>query len=458
MKSFFIVTQNQTHLIKVAEIPPVPIGGSSLPIEVNMNVAPHSSANLLISVGSKDLGIRVVPDKLEFIHGAYLGYFVIKASNKTTSLNCILYFSLEGYDSNIYSLPYQNITFSLYYNDTEIPAVKAISLEKVGRNTAKFLIGTNKVCIVYYAFALQGTLSPSHAELEQGGPPTFNTTETFYGYTYVYGNDLTKFIDTYRLKAQTNYVFFAMAKDLNGKLSGQINNYNFTTLSRYNPIEVYLWFQQTYLTPVEVTLARQAVALVLRIHPWRVIENLQVSSANRMLSSSTDTVRTLLRVYVVDSPANDFYKKPKEMINMLIDNKSKLASLLTNFDSSKALTGSEIINAACRFKQAPSLLGTSSFSSIAISATLFDSGIVYGVAVPTDSDTGKPFSAQIAGGLDRANRATLHAKRNVQGDTASNLTFTGLQGDTYYNVYITCGNVLPGYPDLLDDENVYTLN
>ncbi|CAG9310830.1 unnamed protein product [Blepharisma stoltei] len=455
LKSFFTVTQNVTYPITIATIPPVPAGGHSLPIEINIGVAPYSDASIILSVGTQNYGIKIVPDKIEFTQGAYLGYFTVYVSTDTILAWCPIYLTLIGTNSKVYSLQSNTTTFNIFRDDSDLPVVSGVSIQKFTRTSTTAMITTNKVCTVYYAFALQGTITPNFTELIQAGPPSYNTTQTVYGKVYMYQNSAA-YITISSLLAQTKYTLFYMAKDLTDKNSKIVGSYDFETLSRYKPATANLWFAQTYLTTVELSLAQEAIALVLSLHPWRVVINTQ-NETTRRLSSSSDTVRTVLNVYLLDHPAYDTYVEPGSMVSMLNSAETKLGELLTNFDTTRSITGNALNIAGCQFKQSPSLLGTNTYSIISFSASLYDSGIIFGVAVASDTDTGTPFSQQIVAGHDRANRPVLNAKSTVSAGVVTSLTFKGLEADTHYNVYITCGNSLPGYPDLLDDSSVVTL-
>ena len=46
----------------------------------------------------------------------------------------------------------------------------------------------------------------------------------------------------------------------------------------------------------------------------------------------------------------------------------------------------------------------------------------------------------------------------MEAGTAMNITVDGLVEATSYNIYIICGNNMPGFPELLGDEDVYKIN
>ena len=175
---------------------------------------------------------------------------------------------------------------------------------------------------------------------------------------------------------------------------------------------------------------------------------IEANNNNRRLSSSSDSIVTLLQLYLIDNPNSDDYPKPISLIPLIANNLAYLEISLNNFNASQGVEGEEIVLSECSYYQSPYLLGTTDYSSIELAASLVQGGYLYGIAVPANIDTGIPLSYQIAKGLDAANRITNSAWTLANLKVDSNLTFTKLIPDSNYNLYITCGNLLPGYPQL----------
>ena len=381
---------------------------------------------------------------MEFKPGDTLGYYRIFVTESTQASSSQITVSLLGSNADIYTISKSTLQFKLFAHDTVLPDVTSIAITQIFRATASVVITTNKVSIVYYAVAGYGTIPPSFKELEQGGPPSYNTNEIQYGVAYI-NTSLVVNVTISNLSAQKSYTIFAIAADQMLQTSLLVRIANFTTLPRYSPAIISLWFTQTYLTSVETSIAINAVALVIGYNPWQVQE---VSTASRRLSSATDNVVTLLQLYLIDNPSSDFYPRPVQLIDMLQAQISYLNESLNNFNSSAGIVGQEVVLSECSYYSAPMLLGTTNYQSISLEAALVEGGYLYGVAVPSNNDTGIPLPYQVAAGLDAANRLANSDWQMVKLKTYGNLTFGDLVSGTDYNVYVVCGNLVPAYPSL----------
>lgn len=446
-KSVFQVTKLKNQEILFNEIPSIPKGGQSIPIKVILNTSPYKDINLLFSLSTIYSGLSMLPKKMEFLPGTISGYFRIFIDNTTQAEESYISVSLQGSNSDVYFLTKTSLEFYIHEDDKVNPDVTSIAITQISRAKASAVISTNKVSTVYYACALYGTIAPSTTELKQGGPPSYNTSEIFYGTLYIDSSCVAN-ITLKGLSAATSYTVWAIAEDQMGVLSLIIRTANFTTLPLYSPAIVNMWFSKTYLTTVEKEIIRNVIALVLGLGPWQVIESAQTSS--RRLDSASDQVISLYQVYLIDNPKSDDYLKPKDMISMLQSQIAYLNSSLNNFNASAGITGQEVVLSSCSWFVKPHLLGTTDYKSITFAAALVEAGILYGVAVSSGNDTGIPINYQIARGFDAANRYTNAAQTIMSLKTEANLTFSNLTPNSNYNLYITCGNLVPVFPQLGD--------
>lgn len=451
-KSLFLITKLKNVQVTFSNIPDIPKGGQSIPIKVELTYSPYDNINLLFSLSTVYSGLSMLPKKMEFHTGDTIGYYRIFVSNTTEASNSQITVSLLGTDSEVFSLSKSTLNFNLYSNDTVLPDVTSIAITKIYRSTANIVITTNKAAIVYYAYAGFGTVPPSFTELQQGGPPSYNTSGIQYGTIYIDSSFVAN-ITLVSLSAAKSYTIFAIAEDQLLQMCLVMRTANFTTLPLNSAAIINMWFTKTYLTSVETEIAMNAVALVTGLNPWQVLE---VTATSRRLDSQTDSVVTLLQLYLIDNPQSDDYPTPKLLIPLLKSQIPYLASSLNYFDASSGITGQEVVLSECSYYSSPMLLGTTDYKSISLSASLVEAGYLYGVAVPSDQDYGKPLNYQVASGLDSANRVASFAWKNMKLKTAGTLTFTDLAADSNYNVYVVCGNLMPGYPSL--SQNVSLIN
>ena len=448
-KSLFKVKKLKGVSITFQDIPAIPKSGTSIPIQVTLQSSPYSSIYLLFSISTMYSGLSILPQKMEFRAGHTRGFYTITVSNSTLADSSFISVSMSGENAEVFQLSKDEISFEIFDEDLVEPDVTSIAVTQVFRSSAKVVIRTSKVAVVYYAYALFGTIQPSFTELAQGGPPSYDTSEIIYGTVYI-SSTLVANLTLKGLAAGTSYSVFAICKDQRGGVSELARTCNFSTLPVFNPAIVSLWFSQTYLTSVEKEIIEANVALVLGLNSWQVIE--ANNKTSRRLASSTDQVITLFQVYLIDNPYSDDYPKPKDMIPILQRQRSYLAASLPNFNASAGITGQEVVLGQCSWHIQPYLLGTSDYRSISLAGALVEAGYLFGIAVPAVNDTGTPLGYQVAAGLDSANREAKKDYKKVELKTVGNLTFSNLQNDVNYNVYVVCGNLVPGFPQV--SENV----
>jgi hypothetical protein len=447
-KSLFQVVKTGKVEIVFEEIPDIPKAGSSIPIQVTLKYSPYNNIHLLFSVSTMYSGITILPQKMEFRAGTIQGFYKIFISNSTQASSSFVTISLTGDDSSVFELSEKEIRFGVLNEDLVLPDVTSIAVTQIKRASAGIVLTTSKVSTVFYAFALFGTLQPSFDQLTQGGPPSYDTSDIQYGTLYI-SSSCVKNLTLSGLAAGTRYTIFAIAVDQRGVYSEIARTANFSTLPVYSPAVVGLWFSQTYLTSVEKEIIKGTVALVLGLNFWQVIES-QVKSS-RFLSSSSDQIVTFFQMYLIDNPRSDDYPKPKDMIKLLQMQKNYLSASLSNFNKTASIEGQEVVLSPCSWYQSPYLLGTSDYRSISLAGSLVEAGYLFGIAVPALNDTGTPLGYQISSGLDAANRKTRADHRRVELKSLGNLTFTNLTADVHYNVYVVCGNLVPGFAEVSQD-------
>lgn len=98
------------------------------------------------------------------------------------------------------------------------------------------------------------------------------------------------------------------------------------------------------------------------------------------------------------------------------------------------------------------------YNEVFIVVKLDDYGFAYGVAVPKNTNLGKPKPFQISRRLNNFNMP--HRGNYTEASekfTPFTLYIQGLEPDTVYNLYVTAGSAHPGYPDLMSDSQTQML-
>jgi len=446
LKSELLVTKEPLLEVSIEKVIDIPRGTTSMPVVVSLPNAPYESLQINLSVSDYYKGVSLSSYQLSFENGNLQQEFTISVPDTNDFSVGGIDLSLSGENSEVYQLQKNTLTFSLV-TDTQDLTIMSLEVSALGRTSAEFQVSASKVCKLFYACALQGTDDPTFEEVKLKGPPAYSTTETQYGTQRVLESESAK-ITLGNLTAQTKYTLFVYAEDLLGTTSG-LKKVEFQTDKRYRAAEVTLGFKQTYLNQAEIDQARAAIALQLSLHEWRVI---QKTEGSRRLSSFAQA-----SFYIVDLPTSDKYPKPIDMVEILSEKSQYLAKMLNNFQNSEEVKGSEVTMEPCEFSVSPNINYTS-YSSITVQSELLRSGYVYSVVVAKDQNYGVPSSYQIYKGTDSQNKPLLSKSSPANAGVTLSTTFSELNFETEYNLYFTCSNNYPVFPDLLRDSKVVPLN
>lgn len=168
-----------------------------------------------------------------------------------------------------------------------------------------------------------------------------------------------------------------------------------------------------------------------------------------------DTITIDLQI--IATPESSVYLSPKNLALLLNVRNDMLASRLTNFDSTFAITGTEFTRYIPAFPSTPTNpdLGSEWAS---LTASLNNYGYVFAVFLVASEDFGKPSPYQILHGFNSKNVKMASGSIEIS-ETYEDFTMnvTGLEPETDYNVYIVAGSAHPGYPDLMASESVVML-
>ena len=445
-----MVTQKQNVLVGISPIQDVPAGGRSLPTAITLQYAPDVDITVSISVSGLE-GISVSPSTLTYSAGVQTGTYVIYTTANVTALGAgTVSYSVTGTNAQSYRLPFPSQAFSVAPDNGKLPVITGATMEGLTRTRVTIRPQANKPGIIYYLCALYGTKQPDFSNVKAAGPPAYLTTRSIYGNATV-DSSLNATITITGLTAQTPYNVFIFMEDLLGKPNEGCFYYNFTTNNRYATARTQLRFSQSYLDEMDVESIVESVGLLLSLDKRRVLTSATVANGRRTASIAKTAY---LDLYIIDDPTSDNYPMPIDLLARLSSNTAKLKTLLPTLDTAWNLPIEGFSTPPCTFQSPPSTTGYSSFHALSFIAALQRDGEIYAIAVNSSTSSGVPTSQQISLFLDSENRPALGVARSIVGGQLTNCTILDLVPNTAYNLYVTCGNVDPGYPMLLGEDGV----
>ena len=452
--SIVMVTQYKNVQISIPQVQVVPVGGHSLPTEIRLQYAPDVDVTVSISVSGLE-GLSVSPTSITFSAGIQSGTYVVHTTKDVTTMGIAeIAYAISGTNAQTYQLPFTSQPFNVGPDDGTSPAVTGTTVEGLTRTSVTIRPQANKPGTIYYMYALYGTAQPDFSDVKARGPVPYTTTQSVYGNATV-DSSLNSTISITGLTAQTPYVLFMYMEDLLDRPNIGCFYYNFTTSNRYATAHTQLRFTQSYLDEMEVESIVEDVGLLLSLDNRRVLTTSEVKKARRTASVIK---AAYLDLYIIDNPASDNYPKPIDLLARLSSSLATLKSMQPTLDLSWNIPIEGFSSTPCRFGTEPTVTGYSSYYAISFLASLLYDGVVYAVVVESEKATGTPSSLQIAQILDSQNRPTVGVVRSIRGEVLTNTTISGLQAGTSYNLYVTCGNIDPGYPLLLSDAEVYRMS
>lgn len=441
----------------------IPFGGYSTPIAFSVDYAPDVSVEILLSFRSDYAGIELSTKSVIFSSGTNTNYFYIYYSNTLLAEEQDLTVgyvdvSMVGVNKQIYSLPDSSFSFNLIEEDTSRPTiVELIETESTQTNTTIFL-SVSEISVAYYMIALDGTEQPEFDEVKSQGPATYETTQSKYGTLYIGGDQQASFtIDG--LDAETSYILYVFLEDRGYNEIKNPSYITITTENRYNAANLDIKFLQNYLNSAERELALEYVAFILCLPTDKVIEQEYDFDRRRRLSSN-DEAYTYLSFHVLATPDSEVYPSPLKLAKQLNEDDSKeyLEGKLSTYDSSYQIEPEEFERYIPVFSSTIDLVEVTE-TTATIKAKLDSYGWIFAVAIKKSEDLGTPTPYQIEKGYNFVNVEAPSASVEVSEKFEYfSFSFSGLDYDTEYTAYIVGGSAHPGYPDLMDSEDIESLD
>ncbi|OMJ89673.1 hypothetical protein SteCoe_8125 [Stentor coeruleus] len=454
LKSKFTVVKDTLEKIYIDSIMPIPRGANSLPVYITLTAGPNSDITIHLSLPDSVSGIEISNKDQVFEAGVYILNFTLSVSADVLINETSLQVLIDGTNAEAYQLVTNILPFEIF-TDTTGPQVLGAGVVETSRTWALFTITTNKYCWCYYAYALKGTQIPSFKETKNQGPPKYPSTQIKYGNTHV-DTTTTLNLNVTGLRAGNRYTIFFWAEDLSGKSSDYCQQLDFDTDFIYPTAEVDLKFKQIYLNDVEIAKTSAVIQLYLSLHDWRLGENpyntLQMDP-NKLYSSNAEW--PVVSFYIYDKPDSEAYPEPIFMVKRLQGLQKSFENKLNNFDTSYDITGNTVVVDSCVYEEMPHIVNkSSSYQYIGLTASLVEDGYIYAVALLADTDPGYPFSFQVVLGNDLWNRPALSVFTNASAGAEANFTFSQVDHNTSYHIYVICTNDNPGYPEPIKDSSV----
>ena len=179
-----IYVSNDPVVISIETPTPIPVGGRSLPIIIFFTNAPDCDLTVTLALPSTSSGIYLSESALVYNNGIYSKNFTIQVSKDCTAVRGNVLIGITGTNIDSFTLPFTSLPFDIF-TDKDTPEVLSLELLGISKTTAQFSITANKICGCYYAYAYEGTDTPSFAEVFSQGPPPYYSTNTKYGYTRI---------------------------------------------------------------------------------------------------------------------------------------------------------------------------------------------------------------------------------------------------------------------------------
>lgn len=437
-----LLTPTQASII-CATPPSIPIGGHSLPFLISLSFAPVNDVTVEMSLSASLNGASLAASSVSFTAGEREKYGQIVVVAGGLPASGTLELAIGGTDAGLYSLTTASVPITVVAASSSLPSISTLSVLFYSKTTALVSVTTNSPGTLYYMHAYSGTATPPFIEVRYGGPPPYDRTRSLYGELHIGTANYGTFHLGY-LRAERKYTLFAYFVDLMDQQTQECKEISLYTSKLHPAFSFSLQFQQAFLNDFEVERTINAVSLLTATASWQL--------ATLFLNSTvgSQSLSTVLTLALTDSPFNDNYPSPADLVVRLQGKMTTLAGRVNNLDVNFAISGVEVKVEDCGFLTGPDKVAIRSKQdqSLGFSASLKAKGTLYAVCVLTTVTSGSPLNWQISEGLSPANVPVAFASQAVGVGEVWNFTFTNLLPESPYVLYVTCGNDHPAVPAL----------
>ncbi|EWS71333.1 hypothetical protein TTHERM_000331066 (macronuclear) [Tetrahymena thermophila SB210] len=458
---------------------------TSLPIQVILNQP--ASKVLTISMYTKnhqqDSLLVFNPPQMVFVPGQVSQTFTYTTKNGAVSGQIM--FQLDSYYQNIYIMPYNTLSFEILDIDNNPPTVRNYYIESMDRTYIYLRISCDESVNVYSMLTLQGTLTPTTAELKNSTLRATDGNQTDVMELYMRNSSYvapvtTNFIyyDSYLhftgLEEQTSYLLYFYVEDLSGNAS-PVQSFNFTTLKKQNPCAFSIRVNQT----IQDSTLFSAFGLIttLPASRFQITSKPSKFTITEVIETEVkDIIGTVPMVYsfilLQNKTADEV--RPLQTVNLLQNEFSLLQTQLSTGFSTNVVDPTysiiehayELIVIPQEFKYTPMIVNSTEDSASFI-VSLKYSGIGYGI-VQLASAT-QPTARQIKYGLNSTNfllpksqyqkipfvfsSSTPQDQQNI----TNKFEFSGLLDHSDYVAYFIGENSQLVNPDLMSDNQIVAI-
>ncbi|CAG9319951.1 unnamed protein product [Blepharisma stoltei] len=472
----FQVTDNRDETITIGSIGVVPQGGESFPIPIALSHPVDKQMVVALGkIGIMPTGSSISPNYFIFEGGDYEKTFVVGIDKTSYGLTGQILVEKSGVDEVQYSLTASGLTYAVGSEETTPPIIADYQMTSVSKTTAGLTITVDTASNVYWMLSRYGTRDPTASEAKAGALSNagdLHDTPVFghiYEYTTVATNRLLYNITVSGLKAQTNYTMHFVVINLGGVAATKVPNIVFTTTERYRIATFPIKFNQT-VTQTTIDFCLTVIALQLRIDSSRLgiradysgstgtpASDNNYTSGNYTTSSGISTRLladpvTSLDVLIYPDPYSTSTTSPLDYANMVQDKKSSIQASIQEFDTSLFISGKEIYGIKPVFMTNPKFGSAVSGVLKVLDISLYEKGIVFVCVTEYNSSETipDPIPWQVVNGLNSTNYPCEFAANLTVEDVPEQVSFSGLQKDKTYKIYLSGQNTVQEYPDLMD--------
>jgi len=260
-------------LITIQPILDVPFGGQSLKTFITTPNSPDIGVTIQVNFLTEYKGMTLDTTSINMIPGMNSVNFTIFSSTDPNALGIssqtgTLSFILGGVNANIFTLASSTINFLMVASDTLAPLLNSFTVYNISQTNVFLSISVNEPVHLYYMIALAGTLPPSLAEIENQGPPAFNTTLSTYGFAVLIDSSTTPYIFMIDgLTANIDYVVYAYLQDRGFNVNSVPYNLTFTTADIYAVADFSISLNQPTTDGYDVISICNSIAFILSLEP-----------------------------------------------------------------------------------------------------------------------------------------------------------------------------------------------
>ena len=428
--SLLVVDPMITYQISVANIPPVYLGTTTVPLTILCQAAPVSSLSI---IATGPTGFTITP--IAILAGTMGAAYTISIAVTVVPSTYQLSFTLQGDDAGIFYFDNPTPYVLVGTFDTTTPSILSFVISSPRHKTyIDMTLQTSESCLFFYTYGQRGLEQPSNTTLisnSTAGLPGFYV--GIIDATYQYSFTATGLV------GESDYILYGLLGDMSGNFMGSAFEIDLFTEDMDDSVTFSLSFLAPYPTNAQVS------SIVIPALASQFV----VSSSRISLLSSSGALFT----FQLNSDATTDAPSPANIIQYCASY-SEINALLTGlsldptFDISASLKA--IVNPKPLWDVSPYINSTTK-DSVSVNFSMVYAGTVHALIIG-DSDP-VPSSRQVVLGLNAYNgNATLKYSQAVNASTLVSLNFGGLQPTSSYTLIISAENNL--VPDRCMDDDL----